>query len=163
MSSMRCSTRESNSGLSHSDVFKPPTMIAAGTIQGSVAKMKPSIEGHTTSMVAMTPTTRGLRFRAPSPLRISVRRALGRNRAARLACRRSPACRDLGHEPDGRTLEVVALERFAVTEAARLHLDCLHVLRLVAIVGNELRAAVAAVHFERALGSRRPAFVAADS
>ena len=65
----------------------------------------------------------------------------------------SPPRRDLRHQPDARALEVVAPERFAVTQPARADLDCLDVFLIVAVVGDELRAAVRTVHFERALGS----------
>ena len=63
----------------------------------------------------------------------------------------SPPRRHLGYEPDGRPLEVVASQRLATTQPARLDLDGVDVLLVVAVVGDELRAAVGAGHFERAL------------
>ena len=63
------------------------------------------------------------------------------------------------HRPSFR--KVVAPKRLAVAQPARPDLDRLDVLLVEAVVSDELRAAVQAVHFERAL--RPGLFVAAES
>ena len=62
-----------------------------------------------------------------------------------------PSRRHLRNQPDGRALEIVSLELVTAAQAAFLHFNRLDVFIVVAVVRDELRAAVRAENFERAL------------
>jgi hypothetical protein len=77
-------------------------------------------------------------------------------------CRSAPRG-DFREQPNRSVLEVAALEGVAVAQAARPDLDGFHVLFIVAVVGDEPRAAVCAIHFQRSLRFGRRLFVAAKA